>query len=140
MKNVFEGFRQIEMEDIRASQELRQHAARVMGFVNKIICRLDSEDKYGPLMTELGCRHVAYGAKPQYIDLMGEQFIMVIRPSLVAADQWSDGAEAAWRRLFQVISHSMKVGLQNSRAVGRQSSSRRRAAPLNAAGVTQPAL
>ncbi|KAF0304115.1 hypothetical protein FJT64_023997 [Amphibalanus amphitrite] len=78
-----------------------------MGFVNKIICRLDSEDKYGPLMTELGCRHVAYGAKPQYID---------------------------------VISHSMKVGLQNSRTVGRQSSSRRRPAPLSAAGVTQPAL
>ena len=42
---------------------------RVMGFVNKIISRLDSEEKYGPMMMELGIRHVSYGAKPQYVDV-----------------------------------------------------------------------
>ena len=40
-----------------------------MGFVNKIISRLDSEEKYGPMMKELGIRHVSYGAKPQYVDV-----------------------------------------------------------------------
>ena len=40
-----------------------------MGFVNKIISRLESEDKYEALMTELGCRHLSYGARPQYIDV-----------------------------------------------------------------------
>ncbi|XP_043193351.1 uncharacterized protein LOC122365837 [Amphibalanus amphitrite] len=83
-----------------------------MGFVNKIISRLDSEDKYGPMMKELGCRHVSYGAKPQYVDMMGEQFISVIRPSLIEANQWNEGTEAAWRKLFQVIGYSMKMGLQ----------------------------
>ena len=42
---------------------------RVMGFVNKIISRLDSEEKYEALMMDLGARHVSYGAKPQYIDV-----------------------------------------------------------------------
>ncbi|XP_043197540.1 uncharacterized protein LOC122368016 [Amphibalanus amphitrite] len=125
MKDVFEAFRQIEMEDVKASQELKQHAARVMGFVNKVILRLDSEEKYGPLMTDLGCRHLSYGAKPQYIDLMGQQFIMVIRPSLVEAEQWSDGAEMAWRKLFQVISHSMKQGLRDSQAAEAETSPKR---------------
>ena len=43
-----------------------------MGFVNKVITRLDSEEKYGALMMDLGCRHLSYGAKPQYIDVSYE--------------------------------------------------------------------
>ncbi|XP_037084384.1 neuroglobin-like [Pollicipes pollicipes] len=125
MKDVFETFRKIEVEDVKTSQELKQHAARVMGFVNKVISRLDSEDKYGCLMTELGCRHLSYGAKPEYIDMMGQQFIMVIRPSLVEANQWGDGAEQAWLKLFQVISYSMKLGLRDSQTAMQESSPRR---------------
>ena len=57
-----------------------------------------------PAISRLACQlHVFSPASPcRNFQLMGEQFISVIRPSLIEAHQWDDGAEAAWRKLFQV--------------------------------------
>lgn len=100
---MFNAFRELDPKNMEKSQEMKQHAARVMGFVNKVIARLDDDQKYLKLMEELGQRHGTYGALPELVELMGDQFISVIQPSLEDAGTWNSETDQAWRKLFEII-------------------------------------
>ncbi|XP_066952305.1 uncharacterized protein [Macrobrachium rosenbergii] len=106
-------FRGIALEDIKQSKQLRAHALRVMGFVNKAVARLDQPDKLVPLLSDCGKSHYYYGANISYIDFVGPQFIASIRPSLEEEERWNPEMEAAWELLFQHISFQMKTAMKN---------------------------
>lgn len=42
---------------------------RVMGFVQKVVARLDEKEKLDKLLEELGKAHFYYGAPKKYIDV-----------------------------------------------------------------------
>ncbi|XP_076355302.1 globin-3-like isoform X2 [Tachypleus tridentatus] len=69
VQEVFMPFKGLSGNDLRYSRELRAHAFRVMGIVQKVITRLNEEEKLDQLLTDLGKKHARYGAKPKYIDV-----------------------------------------------------------------------
>lgn len=62
-------FKGLSKEELRHSKELRAHGLRVMGFVQKVVARLDEPEKSENLLKELGRNHVMYGAKIDYVDV-----------------------------------------------------------------------
>jgi len=56
-------------EELKYSKELRAHALRVMGFVQKVVARINEPQKCEKLLCDLGRKHVNYGAKKEYIDV-----------------------------------------------------------------------
>ncbi|KAI8787758.1 neuroglobin, partial [Biomphalaria glabrata] len=68
VKGTFMDFRDKTAEELRASTALRSHVLRVMGAVEKVVARMDSEDKVVTLLHDLGQRHVVYNARPEFLD------------------------------------------------------------------------
>ncbi|GFO30113.1 neuroglobin-1 [Plakobranchus ocellatus] len=93
-------------ESLKDNVQLKSHALRVMGTVDKCINRFHDPAKVKEMLHELGARHVMYNAKVDYMDLIGPQFIWAIEP--VLGDNWTPDVEQAWSDLFKFISYIMK--------------------------------
>ncbi|KAK6182322.1 hypothetical protein SNE40_010033 [Patella caerulea] len=106
VQDVFMPFKGKSKEDLKQNTQLRSHALRVMGTVEKCLARINEPKKLEEMLHELGARHVMYNAKVDYIDLIGPQFIWAIQPTL--GDKWTAELEEAWSDLFKLISHIMK--------------------------------
>ncbi|XP_025425683.1 neuroglobin-1-like isoform X1 [Sipha flava] len=106
VQQSFMPFKGVDLEDLKHSRQLRDHALRVMAFVQKAVARLYEPDKLETLLRDLGKKHYHYGAKQKYVDLIGPQFILAIQPSLV--DQWSQETHSAWTALFLNMAYIMK--------------------------------
>ncbi|XP_071526762.1 uncharacterized protein glob1 [Panulirus ornatus] len=109
VQEVFTPFRGLPMEEVQQSKELRSHALRVMGFVEKAVRRLDHPEKLTPLIRECGRNHCHYGAQAQHIELVGPQFLQAIKPAL--EDEWTEEVEAAWDLLMKNIAYAMKKAM-----------------------------
>ncbi|XP_059166647.1 neuroglobin-like [Physella acuta] len=106
VQNVFMPFRGQSKESLKDSAQLKSHALRVMGTVDKCITRFQDPVKVKDMLHELGARHVMYNAKVDYMDLIGPQFIWAIEP--VLGDRWTPEVEQAWSDLFKFVSYIMK--------------------------------
>ena len=62
-------FKGLTKEDLNHSNQLRSHALRVMGAVDKCLDCVDDPVKLEQLLHDLGARHVMYSAKVDYIDV-----------------------------------------------------------------------
>ncbi|XP_035220162.1 myoglobin-like [Stegodyphus dumicola] len=109
VQDVFMPFKGLTKEELRHSKELRAHGLRVMGFVQKVVARLDEPAKSEQLLKELGRNHVMYGAKIDYVDLIGPQFVFAVKPSM--KEHWSDEIEEAWMQLFRFMAYIMKKAM-----------------------------
>ena len=69
VQDVFEPFKGKTMEDLKYSNQLRSHALRVMGTVEKCLARINEPKKLQAMLHDLGSRHVMYSAKVDYIDV-----------------------------------------------------------------------
>ncbi|KAL3874024.1 hypothetical protein ACJMK2_037093 [Sinanodonta woodiana] len=106
VQDVFMPFKGLTREELRHNSELKTHALRIMGTVEKCLARINEPKKVFEMLHELGARHIMYTAKVDYIDLVGPQFILAIAPNL--GDKWTSEAEEAWSDLFKMISSIMK--------------------------------
>ncbi|CAL1534618.1 unnamed protein product [Lymnaea stagnalis] len=106
VQNVFMPFKGQSQENLKDSAQLKSHALRVMGTVDKCIHRFHDPDKVVQMLHELGARHVMYNAKVDYMDLIGPQLIWAIEP--VLGDRWTPEVEQAWSDLFKFVSYIMK--------------------------------
>ncbi|XP_071040529.1 globin C, coelomic-like isoform X2 [Parasteatoda tepidariorum] len=111
VQDVFMPFKGLTKEELRHSTELRAHGLRVMGFVQKVVARLDEPEKSEQLLRELGKNHVMYGAKIDYVDVR-PQFVFAVKPSM--KDHWSDDIEDAWIQLFKFMAYKMKKAMLES--------------------------
>ncbi|OQV11738.1 hypothetical protein BV898_13936 [Hypsibius exemplaris] len=94
------------------SKQLRTHALRVMGFIEKCISRIHTPERLDAIIRQLGRHHFKYGAPPGYIPLVGPQFILAIRMTL--DPQWDAVTEDAWLNLFAYIAYGMKQAMASS--------------------------
>ncbi|KAL7639074.1 UNVERIFIED_CONTAM: hypothetical protein RMT77_010608 [Armadillidium vulgare] len=111
MQESFMSFKGIHIEEVKHSKQLKSHALRVMGFIQKIVSRLDHPEKMESLIEENGKKHYHYGAVAAYVDYVGPQFLSSIQPSLSVT--WSDEENAAWISLFTYISQRMKKAMNS---------------------------
>ncbi|XP_014786974.1 uncharacterized protein LOC106881192 [Octopus bimaculoides] len=109
VRDVFMPFRGLATEDMKQNSRLISHAFRVMGTVEKCLARINEPRRLEDMLKNLGARHVMYNAKVDYIDLIGPQFILAIKPEV--GDHWSLEVEEAWSDLFKLITHIMKAAM-----------------------------
>ncbi|XP_014677944.1 PREDICTED: uncharacterized protein LOC106817732 [Priapulus caudatus] len=114
VKAAFISLRNMDEVELRNSKELRGHALRVMGMVDKVTTRLNEPEKIEQLLRTLGTKHVGYGAKIQYIDLLGSQFILAVKPILEDHGSWDASVENIWKKLFSIIGFHLKNGMQDN--------------------------
>lgn len=112
LQEIFIPLRGLNQDQLRNSKELRTHALRVMGFVQKAVARLDHPQKLEELLGILGKSHIAYGAKAEYLEKIGPQFIYAVKPSM--GNFWNEEVEHAWLQLFRYITHYMRVTMLKS--------------------------
>lgn len=64
------------------------------------------------LLEELGERHLAYGAVPQHLDILGD----VLLDSLERHDSvaWNDSLRGAWRSAYSAIAQGMRRGFHSA--------------------------
>lgn len=110
VQDVFMPFKGLTQDDLRHSSQLREHALRVMGTVEKCLARINEPKKMEEMLHDLGTRHVMYSAKVDYVDLIGPQFIWAMQPAL--EDQWNTELEEAWSDLFKMMAYVMKNAMQ----------------------------
>ncbi|GAU93859.1 hypothetical protein RvY_05727-3 [Ramazzottius varieornatus] len=70
MIQFFGNLRDLPPDMIKESKELRQHALRVMGFIEKCIARISSPEKLDAIIRQLGRHHVRYGAPPAFLQVL----------------------------------------------------------------------
>ncbi|KAG8179365.1 hypothetical protein JTE90_016540 [Oedothorax gibbosus] len=109
VQDVFMPFKGLTKEELRHSNELRVHVLRVMGFMQKVVARLDEAEKADNLLRELGKNHVMYGAPRKYVDIIGPQFVYSVKPSMT--DHWSDEIEESLLQLFRYMAYIMKKAM-----------------------------
>lgn len=71
VQNVFRPFKGMSPEDLSHSNQLRSHAMRVMGTVDKCLDCIHDQNLVVKTLHELGARHVMYTAKVDYMDVSG---------------------------------------------------------------------
>ena len=54
---------------MKHNAQVRAHALRVMGTVEKVVARLDEPDNLINVLHQLGRRHSTYSVKPEYVDV-----------------------------------------------------------------------
>ncbi|CAB3378948.1 Hypothetical predicted protein [Cloeon dipterum] len=113
VQETFLPFSGMELEELKQSKQLKAHALRVMQSVQKAIARIHEPEKLEALLRDLGQKHYFYGAKPNYVDLIGPQFIQAIRPSL--EEKWTEELQEAWLQLFRYMSCIMKSAMEQER-------------------------
>ncbi|XP_046381363.1 non-symbiotic hemoglobin 1-like [Haliotis rufescens] len=109
VQEVFMPFKGKSKEDLSHSAQLKAHALRVMGTVEKCLARINEPKKMEELLHDLGAKHVMYNARVDYIDLIGPQFLWAIQPAM--KDSWTPEIEQAWSDLFKLISHIIKEAM-----------------------------
>ena len=69
VQDVFMPFKGGSVDDLKHSSQLKAHALRVMGTVEKCLGRIKEPTKLQQMLHDLGSRHVMYTAKVDYIDV-----------------------------------------------------------------------
>jgi len=64
-----------------------------------------------PKLHDLGARHVAYGARPEYYPVVGS--VLIASMAEVAGDAWTPEFERAWAAAFDVVAGAMLEGAQS---------------------------
>ncbi|GAB1601396.1 non-symbiotic hemoglobin-like [Argonauta hians] len=101
VQDIFIPFKGQSAEELKNSDRLREHGLQVMRTVEKAIARLDQPEKLETMLHELGRKHVMFNTKVDYMDLIGPQFILAIKPTI--KDSWTIETEEAWSDFFKFV-------------------------------------
>lgn len=69
---------------------------------------LDDFESLRPRLTELGRKHVAYGAKPEHYDVLRTALLWALAQAL--EQEFDPDTKAAWEQMLRVISDTMLEG------------------------------
>ena len=72
VRESFMSFGEVNSDDLYVNAQLRAHALRVMTTVEKVLARIDSDEKLDKLLTELGERHSQYRSKAVHMQVRGK--------------------------------------------------------------------
>uniref|UniRef100_A0A0K2TWK8 Neuroglobinlike [Maylandia zebra] n=1 Tax=Lepeophtheirus salmonis TaxID=72036 RepID=A0A0K2TWK8_LEPSM len=102
--------KEIEMNEWY-SDNLKSHAIRVMAIIEKVMHRLDDEERAARILIAYGKKHFQIGVKTEMLEKMGESFVTAVEPSLEKV--WTQKMAEAWLSLFYFITYFMKLAYPN---------------------------
>ncbi|HET8715627.1 MAG TPA: globin family protein [Holophagaceae bacterium] len=88
--------------------DLEDQKRKLMTAVNAAVASLDDLDRLGPVLAEMGRRHVAYGVEDRHYDTVGAALLWTLEKGLGPA--WAPEVEAAWEAVYALIADTMKAG------------------------------
>jgi hemoglobin-like flavoprotein len=65
-------------------------------------------DEIVPTLRDLGARHVAYGARPEYYPVVGA--VLIAAMAEIAGPEWEPDYTEAWSAAFDVVAGAMIAG------------------------------
>ena len=66
-KDLFYFVNEVDLSSLLENSQLIWHSSRVLEALDDVVCNLDNLTAVGQVMSNLGRRHVTYGAKPEHI-------------------------------------------------------------------------
>lgn len=88
--------------------DLASQRQKLVKAINMVVMSLERIDTLVPAIHDLGRRHIAYGAEEAHYELVGSALLWTLKTGL--GEDWSDEAEAAWTRAYQLLSGYMIEG------------------------------
>jgi hemoglobin-like flavoprotein len=96
--------------------DLASQRQKLVKAINRVVMSLERIDTLLPTIRELGKRHVAYGVEEAHYSQVGAALLWTLETGL--GEAWSDEAETAWTRAYQLLSGFMiegaKQGVQDA--------------------------
>ncbi|MEM0908984.1 MAG: globin domain-containing protein [Pseudomonadota bacterium] len=78
---------------------------KTMLALGAIVAQIHAIEVFGPMVSELAERHVAYGVLPEHYEAVGTALIVTLRR--VFGDELSDEEEEAWRVAYDTMATVM---------------------------------
>ena len=69
VQDMFLPFRNLSLEEMKQNAQLRGHALKVMGTVEKALARMEEPEKLAEVMHALGQTHAMHNVKPELVDV-----------------------------------------------------------------------
>ncbi|XP_071963283.1 neuroglobin-like [Antedon mediterranea] len=88
----------------------KRHVRGVMNTINTAVNNIDNLSIIFPTLKQLGKKHQKYGVKPAFFTAVENALVYALGQAL--QDACTNDHEQAWRKLFQIISGTMKIGLE----------------------------
>jgi hemoglobin-like flavoprotein len=85
---------------------LKQQRKKFMQTLGLLIQSLDDTNKIIPVLQMLGKRHLSYGVRDEYYDIVGEALLWAIEKKL--AGEFTQEVRNAWAKTYEVITMVMK--------------------------------
>lgn len=90
--------------------DMTAQKSKLMMTLATVVDGLDNPDLIGPIIQELGRRHVAYGALPEHYAPVGEALIAMMKARLGAG--FTAETEAAWVEAYGAVTALMLEGAE----------------------------
>jgi hemoglobin-like flavoprotein len=99
------GFRlNAPIEEIRESKRLLIHASFIIEMIEKALSMLGGDDKeLTEFMTDLGKKHISYGVKPEYMPLMQQSILCMLKSMLTEKNGFTEKDEVAWQAVLSAL-------------------------------------
>jgi hemoglobin-like flavoprotein len=89
-------------------EDMQRQKTMLLGALVLLRKSLRDLDAIVPKLRDLGARHVAYGARPEYYPVVGAALIASM--AALAGDAWTPEYERAWGAAFEVVAATMLEG------------------------------
>ena len=94
------------------SHDMTRQKAMLLSALVLVRKSLRDLDAIIPTLHNLGARHVAYGAKPEYYPLVGS--VLIDSMAAVAGEAWTPEIEQAWSAAYAVVAGAMIEGAEQA--------------------------
>ena len=94
-----------------ANTDMSRQKSMLLGALVLLRKSLRDLEAVVPKLHELGARHVAYGARPEYYPVVGS--VLIASMAEVAGNEWTPEFERAWAAAFEVVAGAMLEGAQS---------------------------
>ena len=81
--------------------------------INMVVISLEHIETLIPMITNMGQRHVAYDVEDSHYDEVGSALLWTLMTGL--SDDWSDEAEEAWMKAYQLLANTMMAGAKEAK-------------------------
>jgi hemoglobin-like flavoprotein len=94
----------VPIAEIRESKRLLIHASFIVEMIEKALEMLGGDDKeLTDFMTDLGRKHIAYGVKPEYMPLMQQSIVLMLKSLLTEKNGFTEKDEKAWQAVLSAL-------------------------------------
>jgi hemoglobin-like flavoprotein len=96
--------------------DMTEQRAKLLHALSLATDSLNDPERMGPILEDLGRRHVGYGVEPAHFALLERALLGALAD--FDGEQWTPALERAWRRGFAFIEAAMTRGMALARTVG----------------------